>query len=62
MREMAEDTLLLCVFPHQPIHCLLPLLEPAEFALGDGLQRLVKDLGQTLGAHQRRTLHMWSGE
>src|SRR6266849_2412381 len=35
----------LFLFPDQPVHCFLPRLEPAEFPLGEGLQRLVEDFG-----------------
>ena len=42
--EALEDTLAF-LFPDQPVHCFLSRREPAKFALGEGLQRLVEDFG-----------------
>src|ERR1700693_258703 len=33
------------LLPYQPVHCFLPGVEPGEFASGEGLQRLVEDVG-----------------
>src|SRR5712692_6861759 len=50
------------LLPYQPVHCFLPCVKPGEFASGEGLQRLVEDVGQTLCTYDRRPLYVWPVE
>ena len=57
-RRALGGGLLSFFFPDQPVHCFLPCLEPAEFPLGEGLQRFVKDFGQTADTHKGCPLYI----
>src|ERR1700732_4144836 len=54
--------LLSSLLPYQPVHCFLPCVEPGEFASGEGLQRLVEDVGQALSTYNRGPLYVWPVE